>query len=226
MDHAASIDLYGLVLAGGMSTRLGRDKARLLIEGRSLLARSVGMLKERCAQVYISGRDPLNEPEDPIYEDVPWLPDDVPGQGPIGGITTALKKLKRPLLVLACDLPLLPPYTLDVLIATRNQRPPHAVMTTFQQRDSKFIEALVAIYEPESLPLLKEAADQGFYKLSRAVPEEVRWHIISPPEREWEFLNINYPRDLERMKTVTQAPDISIEYLATGNIEPFTEAGN
>lgn len=188
---------WGMVLAGGKSTRLGRDKVVEFVEGRPLLARMTALAGQVCQNVVISGRNPASLEEfPPEVRRLGWVPDEGPGSGPIRGITTCLRRLGGPLLALACDLPLLDTDTLERLLEAHAHRPPHAVMTTFLQPATGYIESLVAIYEPEALPLLESAAAAGLYKLSRAIPFELRHHIPYSPEEAHVFFNINYPADL------------------------------
>ena len=194
-------ELTGLILAGGKSTRLGQDKARLPVSGKSLLERTVHLAGKCCAQVYVSGRDPS---KDGI--DAPWLADDWPGIGPMGGILTGLVRLGGPLLVLACDLPLIQAETIQRLIQARNQRPASALMTTFQQEETGYIETLVAVYEDQSAGLLTEARKKGVYKLSQAIPESARHPVPYTKENAPEFLNINHPADLALLKRVKSPP--------------------
>ncbi|HLH31456.1 MAG TPA: molybdenum cofactor guanylyltransferase [Terriglobia bacterium] len=84
--------LSGFVLAGGKSTRMGRDKATLDWHGRTLLDHMVGLLSEAADQVHVVGRD--------------QLPDRLPGLGPLSGIATALEFTSTDAnLVIAVDLP-------------------------------------------------------------------------------------------------------------------------
>lgn len=84
--------LTGFVLAGGKSTRMGRDKAALDWHGRTLLEHMVGLLSEAADQVHVVGRD--------------QLPDRLPGLGPLSGIATALEFTSTDAnLVIAVDLP-------------------------------------------------------------------------------------------------------------------------
>lgn len=190
-------DLCGLVLAGGKSSRLGTDKVVLPVSGGSLLSRTVALASRFCSQVWVSGRDPGG-----LNVQAPWLPDDVPGQGPLGGIQTGLAHIGGPLLVLACDLPLLDEPTVARLLEAHAKRPEHAVMTTFLQPETGYIEALVAVYEAGAAPLLAEAARQGMYKLSRAVPFEARHHVPYTQDESTVFFNINYPADLAMLRRV------------------------
>ena len=189
--------LKGLVLAGGKSSRLGRDKVTVPVSGVSLLSRTAHLAKRFCGEVYVSGRDP-----GPMQVSFPWLADDVPGMGPMGGILTGLDKLGSTLLVLACDLPMLNETTLDRLLDAHLRRPPSAVMTTFRQVETGYIESLVAVYEPGAAPYLRQSGRSGLYKLSRAVPEAVRHHVDYSQAESSVFFNINYPADLALFQRV------------------------
>ncbi|GAB7081309.1 molybdenum cofactor guanylyltransferase [Megalodesulfovibrio paquesii] len=188
---------WGMVLAGGKSTRLGRDKVLERVDGQPMLARMAELAGRHCRQVVVSGRDPAAQEAVPqAVRDLPWLPDEGPGGGPLRGISTCLRRLGGPLLVLACDLPLLDDATVGRLLEAHRHRPPQAVMTTFLQQATGFIEALVSVYEAEALPLLEAAAAAGMNKLSRAIPFERRHHIPYEPDQALVFFNINYPADL------------------------------
>lgn len=200
---------FGMLLAGGKSTRLGRDKVLERVEGQTLLARSLGLLRQVCRQVVVSGRDPsILAGESALVRATPWLPDDQPGRGPMGGIATCLRARGPrggPVLALACDLPFLDRETLDRLVWERAHRAPGTVMTTYFQPATGYIESLVAIYEPEALPLLEAAMADGGYKLSRAVPPALRHHIPYDPEAAQVFFNINFPADLALLRRVHAA---------------------
>lgn len=192
-----------LVLAGGKSLRLGRDKVMLSYCGESLLERMVRLAASFCPRVVVSGRDPGG-----LGLDIPWLPDETTGLGPLGGILTGLRRLRGPLLVLACDLPVLDRNTLLRLFAAWERRPESAVMTTFLQPDTGYIESLVAIYEQAAEPFLSAAAAGGLFKLSRAIPPEYRWHVPYTHAESGAFFNVNFPADfalLERMSDPEEA---------------------
>jgi molybdenum cofactor guanylyltransferase len=194
--------IKAMVLAGGKSRRLGQDKVLLHYSGATLLRRSVDLLRSLEFEVVISGRDPeLAGPNGATPDvDAPWLPDVIEGVGPMGGIISGLRHFFAPLLVIACDLPLLDASVLLHLQEHRRSRPEGTVMTTFVQEDTGFIESLVAVYEPEALPLLEASCEAGVYKLSRALPRESRHELPYGPEQRHCFFNINYPHDLEQLR--------------------------
>lgn len=192
-----SQSLAAMILAGGRSTRLGTDKVVLPYSGGTLLTRMARLAGRFCDDIWISGRDPQE-----AGLDLPWFPDDEPGMGPLGGILTGLVRIGRPLLVLACDLPMLDEPTVSKLLEARSNRPGHAVMTTFLQRETGWIEALVSVYEPAAAPRLRAAADEEMYKLSQALPPEVRHHVPYSQDDATQFFNINFPADLAMLRRV------------------------
>jgi molybdopterin-guanine dinucleotide biosynthesis protein A len=187
--------IVGVVLAGGASSRLGRDKAAINVNGVTMLARTVDLLRGLVPEVAVSGRDPM-----PLGADAPWFEDEIRGAGPIGGIATALNHYKAPCFCVSCDLPMLTRDALVLLMWAREDRSPEQVMTTFHDPATGYIESLVALYEPEALPLLVNAAARGVYKLSEAIPPDVRQHVPYPMNAETTFMNVNTPEDLVRFR--------------------------
>ncbi|WP_035244395.1 molybdenum cofactor guanylyltransferase [Desulfonatronovibrio hydrogenovorans] len=186
--------LCGVVLAGGRSTRLGRDKARVLVQGRTLLQKMLDLAGEFCSRTFVVGRNPgLHGLK------AEWMLDKTPGIGPMGGIITALENLDKPCLVLACDLPLMKRDIIARLVLERSSRGPGKCMTTYLQKETGYIESLVSIYEPSCRDLLLASLKQGCYKLSQAIPPELRRHIPYGADQREFFFNVNYPHDLEKL---------------------------
>lgn len=101
-------------MAGGSSTRMGCDKASLVLNGETLLARTTRVLNEVVGSVTIIGRPGDSEAE----ADVTYRPDQCPGQGPLANLAFALADLPCPhALVVACDLPFLRADVLRYLLA-------------------------------------------------------------------------------------------------------------
>ncbi|WP_291319601.1 molybdenum cofactor guanylyltransferase [Desulfonatronospira sp.] len=188
----ATEDLNAVILAGGKSTRLGRDKTRVRIRGQTLVQRMQTLARRFCHDTWVVGQHPEEV-------DAPWMLDEIPGIGPMGGIITALKRLRRPCLVLACDLPAMHEDMLARLIEHRGSSSGQQCMTTFMQKHTGYIESLVAVYEPRCLDLLLASYAQGCYRLSSAVPPESRLHIPYGIQEEHYFFNVNYPGDLEKI---------------------------
>ncbi|RQD64524.1 molybdenum cofactor guanylyltransferase [Desulfonatronovibrio magnus] len=198
MNETVNTEIRAVVLAGGKSTRLGQDKTQLLVKGKPLLYNMLDLAAMVCSETYCVGREVPDS-----ANNSGWMLDKIPGIGPMGGIITALQNLKAPCLILACDLPGMRQDILQRLIQKRCQRPGKHCMTTFYQKSTGYIEALVAIYEPESLDLLIDSYRNGCYKLSKAIPFDYRSHIEYGTREEKYFFNVNYPHDLRFLKGET-----------------------
>ncbi|WP_462325299.1 molybdenum cofactor guanylyltransferase [Desulfoplanes sp.] len=194
-----SLGLQGVVLAGGKSTRMGKDKARVVFHGQDLVKHAVKVLENLCDQVWISGRDGSGH-----GLSNPWFLDEAPGKGPLRGIVTALEHIKAPCMFLPCDLPLMDVPTASRLTHAYKNRPPGTLRTDFIQQATGFIEALVAIYDPGCIPFINRALSQEHYKVARAIPDQFCVHIPYSRSGSRPFLNINYPEDLELLKQVAE----------------------
>lgn len=138
--------LYGLVLAGGRSSRMQADKAALDYGRKPQLARAFELLAPRVQKAWVSVR--ADQRDEPLRARYPQIVDGAAGRGPIAGIIAA--QTLHPdaaWLVLACDLPLLDGATLDRLLAGRD---PRRVATAFGSATDGLPEPLCAIYEPAS----------------------------------------------------------------------------
>jgi len=109
------MNFSAVILAGGKSSRMGQDKAFLEMDGRPLLARQIELVRAGgAAEVFISGRDGV----DYSAFGCRVLKDQLPYVGPLAGIERALSVAAYPLLlVLAVDLPAMPPDLLLRLAA-------------------------------------------------------------------------------------------------------------
>src|SRR4026207_146551 len=88
MNQTADLaPLYGLVLAGGSSTRMRRDKAALEIHGRPQLAWGHALLMRHCEQVFVSVR--ADQRTEAVRAGFPQVVDIHEGIGPIAGIAAA-----------------------------------------------------------------------------------------------------------------------------------------
>src|SRR5688572_3766168 len=146
-----SAALFGLILAGGASTRMQADKAALAYHGQPQLRWAFDLLSKQCAATFVSVRP--DQRDDPARAGYPQIVDRQPGIGPIAGISAALlQHPKAAWLVLACDLPFLTEQTLQYLIAHRD---PHKIATAYRSAHDGLPEPLCAIWEPAARePLL------------------------------------------------------------------------
>jgi molybdopterin-guanine dinucleotide biosynthesis protein A len=157
MSAEMSAPLHGLVLAGGRSTRMGRDKATLAYHGRSQLDAARALLAPRVADCFVSVRP--DQVGDPARARHPQIVDGPEGLGPAAGILAAQRAHPQAAwLVLACDLPFLDAGTLDALLAARD---PGKVATAFRSAHDGLPEPLCAVYEPAAAPPFARYVAEG-----------------------------------------------------------------
>lgn len=142
----AAPPLFGLVLAGGASTRMQRDKAALVYHDKTQLQWAFDLLSEATAACFASVR--ADQRDDATRRALPQIVDRHPGIGPLAGIEAALlTHPKAAWLVVACDLPFL---TADILAHLIAHRDPSRIATAFRSAHDGLPEPLCAIWEPRS----------------------------------------------------------------------------
>lgn len=198
------VPLLGLILAGGLSSRMGLHKPALKVHGDTqpdMLVRTAALLHTCVPDVWISCRAGQTVPDYTCLEDIR------DGLGPIGGIYTALLALQDTtyagMLVLSCDLPFMREDTLHSLLQAHDEHQP--LMTTFQQADTGFIEALVSVYHRDALPYFQQSVEAGIRQINQVIPAALRHDIVYQRGDSLPFFNINYPADLEMARRLIQA---------------------
>ena len=152
-----SAPLYGLVLAGGRSSRMGQDKAALPAGRTTQLEQAMALLAPHVARAFVSVRK--DQRADPLRARFEQIEDTRENLGPIAGIIAAQECHPHcAWLVLACDLPLLDAATLGFLV--RN-RAPQRLATAFRSSHDRLPEPLCAVYEPASAGALAAYVARG-----------------------------------------------------------------
>ena len=149
--------LYGLVLAGGRSKRMGRDKALLEHDGRSQLERMMALLGECVDRAFVStSQAQRDEPERRRFDQIIDRYEDM---GPLAGILSAMDEYPQAdWLVVACDLPNIDAATVRYLIDARSPEQP---FTAFTSSHDGLPEPLCAVYRSGTDSILREFVDDG-----------------------------------------------------------------
>jgi len=185
-------DLTAFILAGGNSTRMGTDKAFVMFEGRTLLARALEVCRTITSDVRVVGDRKKFAPFAPVVEDV------FPGCGPLAGIHAGLRDSETDWnVVLAVDLPFVSPALLLFLVA--QARESRAMVTV--PRAGEGWQPLCAIYRRAFADAAETALRAGRYKIDalfdesliRPVGEEDLRRAGFSPEV---FRNLNTPEEL------------------------------
>jgi molybdopterin-guanine dinucleotide biosynthesis protein A len=161
----------GFVLAGGGSTRMGRDKALLAYRGTTLLEYIASIVHQAAGNVAVIG-----DPGRYSHFGYPVYADRVPPSGPIGGIYTVLSVTVHDWnLVVACDMPFLSCDILQDLITRCSQSRAGCVVAVGSTGD---LEPLCAVYHRRCRPVLDRAIRHGQFRMRDVIreldPEEVR----------------------------------------------------
>lgn len=184
--------VYGLILAGGASSRMHRDKAALLYRGRTQLNRAFDLASAHVDRVFVSVR--ANQADEPIRSEKPLIVD-LAGlaetQGPIVGIRSAMAAHPDAAwLVIACDLPFLSDAALEQLLKERDSS---VLATAFRSAHDGLPEPLCAIWEPTAATALAAYQREG----GRGPREFLRRYpasLIKPHDRQ-ALDNVNTPEE-------------------------------
>ncbi len=193
---ASRREVAAYILAGGASSRMGRNKALLELDGEPLVLRAARTISAAGMDATVIGPPALYE-----ALGLAAVPDDEPGLGPLGGIATALAHSPRDWnLVVAVDMPYLTPAWLAAL-ADRALAADAA--DAILPRSERGLEPLSAAYHRRCLPPILGALARGLRKVTDGLAG-CRVEEIAP--HEWKrfapegllFENINTPADYER----------------------------
>lgn len=182
--------MTGIVLAGGRSRRMGRDKALLEWDGEPLVERVARLLAECCVEVLVASGDGdrLGRPDE--------IGDALPDSGPLGGVVAGLERAAHSLVaVVAVDMPHASPEVLRVLARALRDAP--AVVPVVDGRT----QPLHAIYRKEAAPRLRKLLESGERSVVRAVEllggREAGPEVWGATDPEGRFArNVNRPEDL------------------------------
>lgn len=177
----------GFVLAGGQSSRMGRDKALLCRGSRPLIEEVAAILSALTGNVALVGA-----PERYGALGFDCLPDLRPGSGPLAGIETALASGRGEYnVILACDMPGISTAWLGRLLVKSKETGALCVVA----RDATGnIHPLCAVYRTGCLPVVRSMLDTGRLKLLSLL-EELNAITIEIDGTLW---NLNTLDDWER----------------------------
>lgn len=182
--------LFGLLLAGGRSRRMGQDKALLHRDGQSQLRFAMGLLADVTDKAFVSTRkDQADDAERRRFQQIVDRYEDM---GPMAGILSALETHPEvDWLVLACDLPNLDKDTLTQLI---EQRDPNKAFTAYRSSYDDLPEPLCAIYRAGSEVTVRSFVDDGVF-CPRKMLIRSDTHLLEQANPQ-ALDNINTPEDL------------------------------
>jgi molybdopterin-guanine dinucleotide biosynthesis protein A len=203
--------IYGLILAGGASKRMHRDKAALQYQGKTQLERAFELAGRHVDRVFVSLR--ADQTSDPARARRPMIVDSIEGEGPIVGIRSALAAHPEVAwLVLACDLPFLSDAAIEELLRRRD---PSALATAYKSAHDGLPEPLCAIWEPAAARPLADYQAAGSDCPRKFLIRHCAHLIDLPDPRALD--NVNTPEEYSRAVSVLEAlapMQLKIQYYA------------
>jgi molybdopterin-guanine dinucleotide biosynthesis protein A len=184
-------DCTAIILAGGNSQRMGSDKARLLLDGQTLLQRVTATMQQMFPKVMLSVRQPRPE------TDLPQIRDEPSCAGPLAGLVSGLAAADTPwVFAVGCDMPFIVPDVIELLWQRREGC--QAVVPVVQG----YPQPLAAFYARTSLGVMRTILESDGKKSLQAVlkrldvryVEESQLQSVDPCLRS--FLDLDTPQDV------------------------------
>lgn len=201
----------GVILTGGKSRRMGRDKKALQLGNGTVFGRILHAMKPLVTEVRAVGSQ-RPQALDGDAATIGWQPDLRAASGPLTGIHTALvtSKVHR-VLIVACDLPFVTTAFLRLLV---DDGSPHADVV-LPRRDGRALP-VCAVYDVSCRQRLERYLDAGHFaargfvaSVSARYIDEASWAAVDPEGRS--FFNLNTPEDYDRAKRLAVAEPVSDE---------------
>lgn len=190
MTEVQDREITGVLLVGGKSRRMGRDKAFLEVGGKPLFERALDLFTASFAQVFLVG----NRAERFESYGLPILPDIYPGSS-LGGLYTGLYHASSEhVFVSSCDLPFPNSKVLNYLCSLRDG------FDAVVPHSTNGYEPLFALYSKNCLGPIKAQLDRGEFCAYSYYPE-IRVRFVSQEEladldpEGLAFLNLNTPAE-------------------------------
>lgn len=190
-------DVTGILLAGGKSSRMGKDKALIKYGDETFMSDSIKKLNELFNEVIIV----TNNVDKYQIENAKTIKDIYSGMGPMGGIHAALKEAQNSwIFVVPCDMPLWEPFLVEEIL--RHRTGYDIVVPTIKER----MEPLFALYKKTCLHKIEDCLDNNIVKVIELYPL-VQTNFLDLGKIQGldiqctkSFFNINTPDDLYKLQ--------------------------
>ena len=188
----------GIILAGGKSSRLGRDKAWEDVGGQRIIDRVIGALQSSCDEVLIIGDRPERENELSLPKCIQYRSDELKGRGSIGGLYTGLKASDTLWsLVVACDMPFISRELIRFMLSIISKNRCDAIVPVINGR----YQPTHALYNSTCIPFIEKNISSGNFRMDSYFDEiyleEISEDVINSIKgAELSFFNVNTEDDL------------------------------
>lgn len=182
-------NINAYILTGGQSRRLNLDKSLVKLNSKTLTEIIHQKLSLLFNNISIVGKE--NH-----FPDFTFIQDCKPVQCPLNGIVTALEHTKNDwIFVIACDLPLVNTNSINNIYDSIDSN----TQVVLPKINNNF-QPLCAFYHKNVLKIFNAAINKGDYSLMKLLNQSEILKIAIPFDDDGQFLNINYPEDLQKAK--------------------------
>lgn len=189
-----TVSLTGIILSGGKSKRMGKDKGQCLINGKPLVKYAVDAVSGLCNPILISAN--IKDYQNYGYE---IIPDIIEGIGPLGGIYSGLINSKTDMnIILSCDMPLIQRDLIAYILSKNDGY--QAVVPLF----GGFPEPLCALYSQSCIDHINGCIQSEVFKIQEVLKGlNTKFLPIEPPLGFYHkdlFANVNDKKELNRIE--------------------------
>ena len=201
-DGETTTSISAILLAGGKSRRLGRDKALENIGGERIIDKVITKVSKCCDEVLVVGDRPARYQELDLPEEIKFVHDHFANAGSLGGLYTGLSKsLSDWCLLVACDMPFLSVDLLNDMKSKAIDSKAHALVPII---DGRF-QPTHAFYNKRCLPYIERNIKLGLFKMIGYFNEiNVKTVVFDSNEMnqdtERSFFNLNTKEDLQKAR--------------------------
>jgi molybdopterin-guanine dinucleotide biosynthesis protein A len=188
-------DVSGLILAGGESSRYGKNKALVHINGIPLIQRVSRVMQTLFQEVILI----TNTPDEYSFLNLPMYEDIIKGLGPLGGLFTGLTMMANDAgFLVGCDMPFLNRELIRHIVGIRDN------CDVIVPKISGLMEPLHALYSKGCLPYLRKLIDSRKYQIFQFFSEVSVKYVDESFIRRFDpeircFYNINEPQQLNNI---------------------------
>lgn len=200
-------NVTGVILAGGRSSRMGVDKASLILDGTTMLQRSVDRLRLAVDEIVLVAAPGRPLPDVVTDHSIEVVEDPVEGEGPLVGIAAGLEVCRTDAaLVVAVDMPFVEAPLLSALLG-RLESPHRWVLPLAERRP----QPLCSAFAVSALTVIREHLEAGD-RAPMAVAADLDAYRMQPEE--WQpydaigrsFINVNTPEEFAAILESSDAP--------------------
>ena len=182
--------MIAIILAGGKSSRMGQDKASMILGGKTVIQHVIDNLFFVFEEIFISG----NHNNYPISKGI--IKDVTTQKGPIGGIRSALEFCQEDIFVCSCDMPFVSSDLIKNILQKKIENRINVV------RFGEKLYPVLGIYPFSILTDLKKTIESGNLRMISFLEQQNAHYIDLEDSFEHQLLNINTPENFRNAEII------------------------